>query len=1452
MNHRRMSVLFLAALCAAALTATAQVGTELIANGDFSKLDERGWAVGWPAARNARIAKDASGNRLVVEGAGVSVNLKIPLKPEYGRLKLSMKMKVTDVALGKDSWNTGRLAMSFHNAAGERVGEWPDVFGMIGTVDWQTCERVYPVPSDAVALSFSPGNLGASGTVEFRDISLTVARVRAMVKADAPQPPGVRGNPWTLDDAWRQTTPTREKICLNGLWGFRPVLSSETADRVPAAGDCWGWFRIPGIWPNHAREFADGPQTLWIAPWLEEHGGIGVPDQAWYRRRFNVPAAWEGRRIALDFTMLQSHVRAFVDGAACGELWYPGGELDLTGSLKPGAEHELALLVTARPLTAERNAFMAPDRILTDKASVKLKGITGDLYLTAAPAAERLADVQVLTSVRDRTVTFAVETAGLGKGPYRLWADVTGCGGPPLRFESGSLSPDGSGRLSFTAPWADPKLWDTDTPQNLYSAALTLATAAGAPLDTLTPVSFGFREIRIAGRDFLLNGAPVHLRALYNGSANGAADKATGTAARELCRRMFQYGFNAIIGGNYDFTPGSVGYLDGLLEACDATGMLMAFSLPHMKDFGYKLQDAAMAERYRAQAAWLIRRARNHPSVIFYAMNHNSTGYYGDQNPLKIDGIYEIPETEASRNAWWARNRKQARIAGDIARSLDASRPVYHHQSGNLGDMHTVNCYLNWAPVQERSDWTEHWATRGVKPLFFVEWGLPHISSWSSYRGPQFIWRCEAFQSLWAAEFAAQIRGDAAYRDDAAAVRALDHEEALWARGKPFAWGELNRPLRDMPENYAEIQARFAADNWRAHRAWGVSAMLPWDQGDFWSRETETPVAEVADPFQGLKAPGIVVDRRRPGGQFIEDPGAPEAFKPAAVGRVLRRWNMPDCAFLGGPAGSLTSKDHLFAPGADVSKSLVILNDRRRAQTVQWSWRLMRKGGTLAAETGTVDVAAGGKAVVPVACALPVAAEDGTDFRLKAAFEFEGGVVQVDEFALRIVAPPAPAKLASQVLLYDPRGLTRAAFDRLRVPYTAFDGRRFPGMDELVVIGREALDAKGLPWLAKLPDGLRVLVFEQKAAVLEGLLGFRIAERGARALFPRFEHPATRGLDTTALRDWSGAATLLPPHLEGLPEAEMHDPRWLWCGFTNSHVWRCGNRGNVASVLIEKPARGDWRALVDGEFDLQYSPLLETVAGSGRAVFCQLDVTGRTKADPVADRLVVNLLTYLDGAPQVSRRATVCLGGGAAEALLRDAGVVLRQASAASYVPGTLLVAGPGAVAPPGLAQAVEQGMDVLCMGLGGGELKAWCPVSVVTSTTNACFSRIERLPPELNGLCNADWAWHGRMQFDALAMTQADRDGSSPALRVVRHGKGRVVIWQVPPWAIDEKAKPYLRTSKRRANAMASRLLANLGAEFKTPLADRFTSPVDQAWLKSWYLDLPVAEDDPYRYYRW
>ena len=34
--------------------------------------------------------------------------------------------------------------------------------------------------------------------------------------------------------------------------------------------------------------------------------------------------------------------------------------------------------------------------------------------------------------------------------------------------------------------------------------------------------------------------------------------------------------------------------------------------------------------------------------------------------------------------------------------------------------MHAINFYPNFVPIQELSDWFEHWATEGVKPVFTV------------------------------------------------------------------------------------------------------------------------------------------------------------------------------------------------------------------------------------------------------------------------------------------------------------------------------------------------------------------------------------------------------------------------------------------------------------------------------------------------------------------------------------------------------------------------------------------------------------------------------------------------------------------------------------------------------------------------------------------------------------
>jgi hypothetical protein len=124
-------------LMCSALTLFGQVGTELIPNGDYTKLDEKGWVVGWPRPRAAKIVKDGEGARLVLTGGQAGVNFTIPLNEEWGQLKLSTQMRVTDVKPGKDSWSTGRIAMCFVDENNTMVGAWPNVFGFVGTQDWQ-------------------------------------------------------------------------------------------------------------------------------------------------------------------------------------------------------------------------------------------------------------------------------------------------------------------------------------------------------------------------------------------------------------------------------------------------------------------------------------------------------------------------------------------------------------------------------------------------------------------------------------------------------------------------------------------------------------------------------------------------------------------------------------------------------------------------------------------------------------------------------------------------------------------------------------------------------------------------------------------------------------------------------------------------------------------------------------------------------------------------------------------------------------------------------------------------------------------------------------------------------------------------------------------------------------------------------------------------------------------
>jgi hypothetical protein len=67
---------------------------------------------------------------------------------------------------------------------------------------------------------------------------------------------------WDLAKAYHETTPTREKICINGLWQWQPGMINQ--DRPPS--DNWGFFKVPGPWPRNSNYNRKDSQTVFAHP----------------------------------------------------------------------------------------------------------------------------------------------------------------------------------------------------------------------------------------------------------------------------------------------------------------------------------------------------------------------------------------------------------------------------------------------------------------------------------------------------------------------------------------------------------------------------------------------------------------------------------------------------------------------------------------------------------------------------------------------------------------------------------------------------------------------------------------------------------------------------------------------------------------------------------------------------------------------------------------------------------------------------------------------------------------------------------------------------------------------------------------------------------------------------------------------------------------------------------
>jgi beta-galactosidase len=425
----------------------------------------------------------------------------------------------------------------------------------------------------------------------------------------------------------------RETLPLDAGWAFH--LGDVTGAQAPAF-NASSWEKV------------DVPHDWSIAQKVDEHapalggGGFFPAGIGWYRRSFVAPMAWRDQRVSVEFDGVYMNAEVWLNGVRLGmhPYGYTTFRYDLTPHLRLGNENVLAVRVDNAQQPNSRwysgsGIYRHVRLVVTDPVHIAADGVfVHTMSLSPAEAAVRLA-VEVANDT-DREQHVTVESILLDPNGYDA-----------ARTTSTLTAPaHAAATAAATLPVKHPQPWSPANPQR-YRAATRITVNGHAVDQAVTP--FGIRTIQVsADRGFQVNGEPVKLAGGNLHHDNGPLGAAAFDRAEERRAELLKAaGFNAV---RTSHNPPSPAFLD----ACDRLGLLV---LEEAFDGWEKAKTAhdysvAMREWWQRDIDSMVRRDRNHPSVVLWSIGNE---------------MYERGNSEGLR------------IARDLTgriRELDASRPI--------------------------------------------------------------------------------------------------------------------------------------------------------------------------------------------------------------------------------------------------------------------------------------------------------------------------------------------------------------------------------------------------------------------------------------------------------------------------------------------------------------------------------------------------------------------------------------------------------------------------------------------------------------------------------------------------------------------------------------------------------------------------------------------------------
>ena len=428
-------------------------------------------------------------------------------------------------------------------------------------------------------------------------------------------------------------------------YAHEPEFSTAGFFRLPDTGrdvysmnPAWRFYK-GSVVGAEAKEFDDKtwqvvslPNGIEYLP-TEASGCINYQGEVWYRKHFTPSEALKGKKLFLHFEAIMGKSKIYVNGKLLAEHFggYLPVSVDVTDALKWGEDNVIAVwadnsddptYAPGKPQDVLDYAYLggiyrdcwliAHNYVFITDPNYENEIAGGGLFIATDRVSEQSADILLKAHIRNED-----KQGFAGKISYSL-VDREGkevaSSDVKLNIRKGTATSH-NGKMKVEQP----HLWTPESPY-LYNLCVRIYDKNGNVVDGYRR-RVGIRSIEFKGKDgFWLNGKPYGKPLM---GANRHQDFAVvGNAVANSihwrdAKKLKDLGLEVIRNAHCPQDP-------AFMDACDELGMFVIVATPGWQ---YWNKDVKFGELVHQNTREMIRRDRNHPSVLMWEPILNETRY---------------------------------------------------------------------------------------------------------------------------------------------------------------------------------------------------------------------------------------------------------------------------------------------------------------------------------------------------------------------------------------------------------------------------------------------------------------------------------------------------------------------------------------------------------------------------------------------------------------------------------------------------------------------------------------------------------------------------------------------------------------------------------------------------------------------------------------------------------